>query len=51
MILFATKPVFAQESRGSVTGKVRDSNQSIISGASVMLHQRSHGFDGFDDHE
>ena len=35
VILFAAKPVFAQESRGSVTGKVRDSNQSIISGASV----------------
>ena len=37
VILFAAKPVFAQESPGSVTGKVRDSNQSIISGASVML--------------
>jgi len=37
VILFAADTPFAQEARGSITGKIQDSGQSAISGAPVKI--------------
>ncbi|MBL8187487.1 MAG: TonB-dependent receptor [Acidobacteria bacterium] len=37
IVLLAANPALAQESRGTITGKIRDANQSVLPGASVKI--------------
>lgn len=37
IVLLAASPALAQEARGTITGKVRDANQSVLPGASVKI--------------
>lgn len=37
IVLLAASPALAQEARGTITGKVRDTNQSVLPGASVKI--------------
>ncbi len=37
IVLLAANPALAQEARGTITGKIRDANQSVLPGASVKI--------------